>query len=109
MAYKLKYTGEQIDAYLTQISEGGGVSKLMTEVNYEDLVGLRDSEKLVPGMKYRITDYETVTLQPETKSGGHFFDVVVTAIDNKTLSEDAEAMHSERDVDGYFSHSNLGA
>lgn len=109
MAYKLKYTGEEVDNLLTQLSEGGGIAKLLTEINYEELVNLRDAGELIPGMKYRITDYETFTLQPDTKSGGHLFDVVVTAIDNKTLSEDAEAMHSERDLAGYFSRSNLSA
>lgn len=88
---------------------GGGVAQLMTNVTYNELVALRDSASLVPGMYYRITDYETETSSANTMSAHHPFDIVVMALSKDTLSEDARAMQSERDIDGYFTNSNLGA
>ena len=91
-------------------SEGtGGVAELMTELTYDELVSLRDSNSLVKGMKYRITDYETMTSQGDTQSAGHPFDIIVTALDENTLDEKASAIWSARDTDGYFAKSNLPA
>lgn len=86
---------------------GGTSSEFMVNINYDDLVALRDAGKLVPGCKYRIIDYETTTSAAETKSAGHLFDIIVTALDNSHLSEQASAIWSERDTEGYFSKSNL--
>lgn len=92
-------------------SEGGGsgVAQLMTEVTYNELVTLRDNGNLIPGMKYRITDYETKTSQAGTTSAGHPFDIIVTALDNRNLDEKASTIHSARDINGYFAKSNLHA
>lgn len=70
----------------------------MVEVTYSELKSLRDNKQLTPGCWYRITDYETTTSQNNTQSAGHLFDVIVLALDNKTLSEEAFACHSERDA-----------
>lgn len=88
---------------------GGSVASLMTEVTWQELKDLRDSGKLIAGMKYRMIDYDTYTSQEGTKSAMHPFDLILTALDNKTLSEECSAIHSARDVDGYFANSNLGA
>ena len=88
---------------------GGSVASLMTYVTWQELKDLRDSGKLVAGMKYRMIDYDTYTSQEGTKSAMHPFDLILTALDNKTLSEECSAIHSARDVDGYFANSNLGA
>ena len=100
-----KYTDEKI-----KNSGGGeGVAELMVEITYDELVSLRNSNQLTPGMKYRITDYETMTSQVDTQSAGHPFDVIVTALDGNILDEKASAIWSERDTDGYFANSNLPA
>lgn len=93
------------------IKKGGGgqAASLMTEVTWQELKDLRDSGKLVAGMKYRMIDYDTYTSQEGTESAMHPFDLIITALDNKTLSEECSAIHSARDVDGYFANSNLGA
>ena len=62
---------------------------------------LRDGNKLIPGTIYRITDYITTTTQPQTRSAGHQFDILVIALDEKTLSENAAAIIHEGDE--YFS------
>lgn len=90
-------------------SSEGGVAELMVSTTYADLVALRDAGNLVPGMKYRITDYETITTKEGSQSAGHPFDIIVTALDNKTISENASAIQSARDTDGYFAQANLKA
>lgn len=85
---------------------------------YSDLVLLKNSEQLVPGVSYRIVDYITTTSTPETQSAEHPFDIIVTALDNKTLDEHAKVIQTEirvdpitgeGDHDDYFDESNLNA
>lgn len=71
---------------------GGGGGGGMIETTYDDLVDLRDSGSLSPGTWYRITDYETMTSQENTRSAGHQFDVAVLALSGNELSEEAKAL-----------------
>ena len=83
---------------------------LVVSTTYAELKQLRDSSALSPGTWYRITDYETTVYNnANARSAGHFFDILVQATDVNILSEDAKAVHSTRDTDGYFAHANLGA
>lgn len=84
---------------------GGGVGELMTPITYEELKTLRDNSELVAGMFYRITDYVTTSIQDATQSAGHQFDIIVRALDESTLDEEAKAIQSEGDE--YFANSNL--
>lgn len=78
-------------------------SSCMKSVTYAELVNLCDFGKLTPGMKYRITDYQTTVVESGVKSDANVilvadetrFDVIVTAISNKELSENAEACCKE--------------
>ena len=79
------------------------------EITYDELVSLRDKNELIAGSFYRITDYITTTSEADTKSAEHPFDIIVVALNENTLSEEAYAIQSERDVDGYFSNCNLAA
>lgn len=79
----------------------------MIEIAYTDLKNLRDTNQLIPGMKYRITDYETTTIQQNTSSAGHQFDIIVTALDEHTLSEEVSAIQNR--TDSYFDNRNLAA
>ena len=81
----------------------------LTPIAYADLVSLRDNGSLVAGAYYRITDYVTTTTQENTQSAGHPFDVIVLALSENTLAEEAYAIQSARDTDGYFANSNLSA
>ena len=81
----------------------------MVSISWEELVNTRDSGELIPGTYYRIIDYVTTTTQENTGSAGNLFDVIVFALDEHTLSEEAYAIQSERDTDGYFANSNLAA
>lgn len=70
-------------------SQGSGAGQ--QSVTYAQLKKLRDDGKLVAGMQYRITDFVTTTSQPDTQSAGHPFNIIVTALSNTTLSENASA------------------
>ena len=76
-------------------------------LTYAELKTLRDAGELIPGKIYRITDYVTTTIDPESRSAGHVFDLLVIAIDASHLSEDAGAcLH---DGDTYFANTNFSA
>lgn len=76
-------------------------------VTYSELMTLLQSARLTSGKVYRITDYETVLASDITtaQSAGHVFDVLVTAVAENELSEDARAIH--HDGDTYFGGSQL--
>ena len=59
-------------------------------ITYSNLIYLRNNRQLVPGQLYRITDYVTTTTQANTKSAEHQFDIIVRAITENTLSENAK-------------------
>ena len=77
----------------------------ITEITCSDLVNLINNSNLIPGMKYRITNYNCTTTQTDTRSAGHQFDIIVEALDEKTLSENASAIQHAGDT--YFADSNL--
>ena len=79
----------------------------MININYNDLVELRNSGKLIAGQKYRIIDYETTTSKKNTESAGHMFDIIVEALSETELSEIAHAFWNVDD--GYFDSENLNA
>lgn len=76
-------------------------------VTYSELMTLLQSARLTSGKVYRITDYATVLTSDITtaQSAGHVFDVLVTAVAENALSEDARAIH--HDGDTYFGGSQL--
>ena len=76
-------------------------------ITYTELVGIRNNAKLTSGIFYRITDYVTTTTQEGTKSAGHPFDVVVLALSENELSEQAWAIQHEGDT--YFANNELSA
>ena len=77
-------------------------------MTYEELRLLRSVNNLVPGQQYRITDYTASTSQTEwSKATKNRFDIIVTALTNNVLSEDAKAIQNEKD--SYFDNNNLAA
>ena len=77
------------------------------DVSYSALKYMRDNSELVAGQFYRITDYVTTTVQAETQSAGHAFDVVVKALSENVLSEEASA--AQHNGDTYFDNCKLDA
>ena len=95
--------------------QGGGTNpaidiSLVVSTTYAKLKALRDASGLSIGTWYRITDYDTTVYNnANARAAGHPFDVLVMATDVNQLSEDAKAVHSARDTEGYFAHANLAA
>ena len=84
----------------TDYEIGGSGGGVMTEISYSDLKSLAESSGLIPGNKYRITDYVTTVDSTKTypyKSAEHPFDIVVTAITDSALDANAKAMPHEGD------------
>ena len=80
-------------------------------ITWSELKALRDAGSLIPGMQYRITDYQCTTVLSGTKSAGHQFDIIVVADDESTLNETARAIKhpvTEGETD-YFANNNLSA
>ena len=70
------------------------------EVKYAEILEMRNNGKLIPGVNYRITDYDCVTFQSQTKSAHNRFDIIVTADDERTLNENARAINHKYEVEG---------
>lgn len=81
----------------------------ITNVTYSELLDYIHVSSLVAGKKYRITDYITTTDPSITdiSTGNHQFDIIVTALSENKLSENASAIKHAGDT--YFANSNLTA
>jgi len=76
-------------------------------VDYQTLRYLRDNSQLIPGKQYRITNYYTTTTDTESRAQGHTFNIIVTALTENKLSEEAGACPYEGDT--YYANNNLAA
>ncbi len=80
----------------------------IVNLTYNELKNLRDNSKLKPSQYYRITDFvTTVANDPEARSAGHPFDLIVLALDKNKLHEQCHAIQHESDT--YFADCNLAA
>lgn len=70
-------------------------SEKAQSITYSNLVSLRDSNRLIPGMQYRITDYDFTTTEADTDSAHMPFDIIVTADSESVLNESARAIHHQ--------------
>ena len=77
------------------------VPEYIEKVTYSELVQLKQDSKLKPGLWYRITDYEFITHRDDIRSAGHPFDIIVLALSENSVSEEAKAAPHEGDT--YFS------
>lgn len=92
--FELTGSDEDLITYSTGDYEGKIVYKLptgtktldpkyvprMIETTYAELKALKDRSKLTPGMQYRITDYNAITITPNTSASDNCeFDLIVTA------------------------------
>ena len=99
-AIALNYINETIDNI-----NNNKISNVIVDITYAYLVKLKNENRLIPGMQYKITDYVTTTTQENTESAGKQFDVIVTADSSNTLNEIARAcLH---DSDDYFKNNGV--
>lgn len=88
---------------ISAIAKAGGI----VDVTYDELVNeLIYDGNLIPGQLYRITDYVTTTVQENTRSAGHTFNIIVLALGESRLAEDAWC---EDDGQGYFDDARVEA
>lgn len=97
---------ESLEEDIKFLKENSGKS-VVASITYNELKSLRDNSKLVSGTWYRITDYECETFAENTQSARHQFDILVLAVSNNELNENALACH--HDGDEYFKNNNLNA
>jgi hypothetical protein len=83
---------------------------VIVETTYAELVRMRDTNSLRPGVQYRITDYVATTngvrFQGDLYSANHPFDIIATATSPNSLSDICRA--ALHDGDEHFANSNLG-
>lgn len=70
----------------------------LIEVKWQKLKNKRDNGQLIPGSLYCITDYQCTTVQENTRSAGHQFDIVLLALSENKLAEEGWAMEHSTDV-----------
>jgi hypothetical protein len=99
--------GGHTDFDLVVIADSLSATRQSIDITYASLKALRDAGQLVPGHWYRITDYQCLTLQVDTESANHVFDIIVGADDANRLNENAFAAHHEGDT--YSQSSTLEA
>lgn len=87
------------------IVHANGFDGILHETSWSDLCNLRDTDLLIPGNFYRITDYQCTTTQIRTQAADHAFDIIVLALATDKLSEDAWAINHAGD--SYFASSKL--
>ena len=93
-----------VNGQVYELAGSGGGSSTPVSITYSELVALKNSSSLVAGTKYRITDY-VPTFKSGLKSGGHQFDIIVTAESSSSLKSKAQAV--QHDGDAYFSECKL--
>jgi hypothetical protein len=81
------------------------VANHLQSIKWSDLVSLRDSNMLIAGQQYRITDYTCTTIEVDSRSEGNDFDIIVVADSNNKLNEAARAIR--RGGDTYFPSDTL--
>lgn len=66
----------------------------LKEVTYEELSTLIQSNKLIPGSLYRMTDYQTVTdsTNSQVSVEWHKFDLIIRALSSNTISRNCSAI-----------------
>ena len=94
-----------VNGQVYELAGSGGGSVTPVSITYSELAALKNSNSLVAGARYRITDY--VTSFKSWESAGHSFDIVVTALTADTLLAEATAMPHEGDE--YFANNDLTA
>lgn len=95
------------------ISSASGQTQILIKTTYNDLVQIKNNNKLISGAFYRITDYVTTTngnsatTSEPSRSAGHQFDIVIQALDESNLSQIGSCSLHEGDT--YFANQNINS
>lgn len=86
-------------------THGQFYAQMYVEDTYDNIKQLKESGSLTPGCKYRMIDYITTTVQENTRSAGHQFDIILTAVSTDQFDVKASAALHEGDT--YFANSKI--
>lgn len=102
-------TLDALKVFLRENKRHIALARQQVDVTYAELVELRDNAKLIAGCLYRITDYVTKVYSASgfERSAEHPFDIIVRALSENTLAE--EAYVAPHKGDEYFVNANLNA
>lgn len=109
-----RINGVQVVGDLPLQAFGVMADSVLVETTYAELVRMRDTNSLRPGVRYRITDYVATTngvryqggAEHPLYSANHPFDIIATAASPNSLSDICRA--ALHDGDEHFTNSNLG-
>lgn len=110
-----RINGVKLEGDLPLQAFGVMADSILVETTHADLVRMRDTNSLRPGVQYRITDYVAMTSGARYQGGtehplysaNHPFDIIVTATSPNSLSNICRA--AIHDGDEYFANSDLGS
>ena len=117
------YTKAELDEIIeeNELVTSAALNSLMTEIptnsdkalwnsavqnasayTYAELAQLKSNSELISGQYYRLTDYEFTTIDPESMSAGHQFDLILLAIDVNLFANKCFAVKHTGDI--YFNN-----
>lgn len=76
-------------------------------IKRDKLIELRTQKKLVAGVWYRITDYDTIVLFKDATSVSINVDILMLALSSTTLSENVYFLKNTNDTTDYLNASNV--
>lgn len=81
----------------------------MVSINRSDLISLRDTQGLIPGTWYRITDYSTIVMSQNTSSVNTKIDILMLAVANNLLNENVFFIRNCEDNTDYLDAAKVQA
>ena len=86
----LPFVDEYVREELDRINSWLNSPRILEPVTWNELISRRNSGELVPGLWYRLIDYEFTPNNSNLASAGHKFDIVLQATSRDHLSEIAK-------------------
>ena len=117
ISYKDEFSESMTDlATVHYVDKSLEESKKLEKVKTLELLSKIVNHSLIPGNKYRVTDY-SISFNTDSSLGlsskikvtdtPHYFDIIVTAESNCSISRFASAMISDSDTSGYYNQTRI--
>ena len=82
-------------------SSGSGLTNLILSLTWEELITLKNASELIPGVTYKITDYEFISSNPRLTASTKHIDILVNATSVNTLDENVSFYSEDFDTSGW--------
>ena len=76
-------------------------SNLILPLTWEELITLKNASELIPGVTYKITDYEFISPNPRLTASTKHIDILVNATSVNTLDENVSFYSEDFDTSGW--------